>query len=216
MAYTIRHDTLFLRNRPKMNKSVSIILACFIASTSQGLSRFKSGDGIYIASSFLPEECKKKMDGHYVVSNDGTITFSFMQSRIDFKKDIKDIQEDLSKAIGIYLRKAFPEHFIAPAVNIIPDIRSTEAVDGVLVLGQARRPGIYPIKEGFTIFQAVQTAGGGTEYSTLRYVSILREKKTIDCDLTKSKYFNTPIRKGDVVVVPLKCFVGDVDHTRDN
>lgn len=195
---------------------LSLSVTLLIATTTQVHSQFKPGDGIYILVAFVPEECKASLDGHYVVTKEGKISFGFMNENIAADRNIEDIREKIAEAIRKYCRIRFPDKFADPGVDIVPDTKSIEAGENVMVVGQVRKPGVIPMKQGLTVFQAVNAAGGATEWSSCRYVSILRRKKTIDCDFTKIEYTETPVKSGDVIVVPLKCFKGDMSHKRNN
>jgi len=69
------------------------------------------------------------------------------------------------------------------------------------------------MKDGLTVYQAIQAAGGATEFSTMRHVAILRENKIIDCDLTKVEFMKTILKSGDLVNVPRKCFVSETEYS---
>jgi protein involved in polysaccharide export with SLBB domain len=197
-------------------KWLSLWVALLIVSTTQVHSQFKPGDGIYIVVALVPEECKASLDGHYVVTKEGKISFAFMNENIAADRNIEEIRAEITQAIRKYCRIKFPDEFADPGVDIVPDTKTIEAGENVMVVGQVRKPGVVPIKEGLTVFQAYAAAGGGTEWSSCVYVSILRNKKTIDCDFTKIEYTRTPVKSGDVIVVPLKCFKGDSPYSRKN
>lgn len=189
-------------------------MALLMVFTTQLHSQFKPGDGIYIVVAHVPEECKASLDGHYVVTKEGKISFAFMNENMAADKKIEEIREEIAEAIRKYCRIRFPDKFAAPGVDIVPDTKTIETGENVMVVGQVRKPGVIPMKEGLTVFQAYVAAGGGTEWSSSMYVSILRNRQTIDCDFTKIEYTKTPVKAGDVIVVPLKCFRGDMGHTR--
>ena len=186
---------------------------------SLGFSQFKAGEGVYVLVAFVPEGCKQEVDGHYIVSKDGTVSFPFMDARIHFDKGIEDVRKDLRRAIADYSRKKFPDEWArrnlsAPRITIVPDTKVSEAGEGVMVVGEVRKPGIQNIKDGLTVYGALANAGGATEFSTMGYTSILRKNKTIDCDLTDPESMRIQLKPGDVIVVPLKCWFGDTDFTR--
>jgi hypothetical protein len=195
-------------------KWVPLWMVLLIVSTTQVHSQFKPGDGIYIVVAIVPEECKASLDGHYVVTKEGKISFAFMNENIAADKKIEEIREEIAKAIRKYCRIRFPDKFADPGVDIVPDTKAIEAGENVMVVGQVCKPGVVPMKEGLTVFQAYAAAGGATQYAGVPWVSILRNKKTIDCDFTKIENTKTPVKSGDVIVVPLKCFMGDMPYAR--
>lgn len=90
---------------------IKILAASFVlafASISEVYSQFAAGDGVFIVVAFAPEGCKEKLDGHYIVSDDGTVSFPFMDERVKFDRDIEDIRNEMKRVIGNYSRNNFP------------------------------------------------------------------------------------------------------------
>ena len=188
-------------------------LAFIVVSVAQGLSQFKAGEGLYVVVNFVPRECKAKVDGFYRVSKEGKVSFSFMDVQIAVDRDIEAVRVDLRKAIQHYCQQNFPTRGAFPDFEIVPEVDVKKAGDGVMIMGQARKPGVIPMKDGLTVHQAVQAAGGATNFSTTRHVAILRENKVIDCDLTKGESMKTLLKSGDLVYVPRKCFIDESEYS---
>jgi protein involved in polysaccharide export with SLBB domain len=198
--------------RGHVKKTASFSVALWIASMAQGLSQFKAGEAIYVVVNFVPKECKEKIDGLYRVSKDGKISFPFMDVPMFVDRDAKIVHHELSKAIQRYCDTNFPDRRAFPDFEIIPEADVEKAGDGVLVMGQAKKSGVFPMRVGLTVFQAVQDAGGPNEFSALKHVTILRKDKIIDCDFTKAAFLKILLKSGDVVNVPRKCMISETGY----
>jgi protein involved in polysaccharide export with SLBB domain len=71
----------------------------------------------------------------------------------------------------------------------------------VYVLGEVRRPGLYPMGEGSTLLAICETAGGLTDFASPRHVKLTRLQNgrpiRVDIDLVR-------IRQGKAPDVPLQ------------
>jgi protein involved in polysaccharide export with SLBB domain len=59
---------------------------------------------------------------------------------------------------------------------------------------------------GLTLWQAIQAAGGPTEFGTMRRVSILRAGKLRSYDVTQVQFMQIPLEPHDSITVPQKRF----------
>ncbi len=92
---------------------------------------------------------------------------------------------------------------------------STESVPSVHIMGEIKKPGSYPWKEGLTAFQAILMAGGLTETAS-RKIKIIRENKGGKNNIlylnlkeilgrgNKSK--DISLKPGDIIYVPTSFF----------
>ncbi len=193
-------------------KVVLLVIGFIAASATYSFSQFKPGEGFYIIANHIPRKCKPAVDGFYRVSKDGTITLKFNNAQILVNKDIQSIREDLTEQIRPYCREKFPDLTVIADVDLIPESLIEAAVDGVIVTGRVSRPGPIPINEGLTLWQAIQAAGGVTEFASLRFISIVREMKTIDCDLTKIEFMKTPLMAGDIINIASRNYVSEAKY----
>jgi protein involved in polysaccharide export with SLBB domain len=183
------------------------MLCCMIVSTALGISDPKEREGFYIVVNYVPQEYKERVDGFYLVSKEQKVSFPFLDVEIAVDKDIDDVRKELVKAIAHHHHQKFPESGVFPGVNIISATDANKAGDGVIVMGQAKHPGIIPLNDGLTVFQAIKAAGGGNEWSSMRGVAVFRSRKIIYCDLTVAESRKVRCKPGDLVVVPVKNFV---------
>jgi polysaccharide export outer membrane protein len=81
----------------------------------------------------------------------------------------------------------------------------------IYILGEAARPGAYPLLPGMTILQALSSAGGFTQFAKMKSIYLLRdvggkqEKYPFNYkDVIAGKHLeqNLPLKAGDTIVVP--------------
>lgn len=72
----------------------------------------------------------------------------------------------------------------------------------VTVGGQVRKPGRYWLLKGATLKEAVEEAGGATEFGAIRRISLFRGGRRYTYDLTKGDHQQLPLLEGDTLDVP--------------
>ncbi|MHC1586923.1 MAG: SLBB domain-containing protein [Candidatus Syntropharchaeia archaeon] len=78
----------------------------------------------------------------------------------------------------------------------------------VFILGEVKKPGNYPLKEGMTLIQAITRAGGFTRKAARGRVYIVRDSNQerrikVDVDeIVKDRSKDIELQPGDVIVVP--------------
>lgn len=78
----------------------------------------------------------------------------------------------------------------------------------VTVGGQVRRPGPVPFHKDLTIYAAVQSAGGASEFGSMRRVKVIRDGKVQVLDLNKDDAKLVLVEKNDTIEVPQKNLIG--------
>ncbi len=91
--------------------------------------------------------------------------------------------------------------------NVTVSVRDARARAFVYLVGQVARPGAYEIQRGWTVVQAIATAGGVTPRADLRNSQLLRQNQTLPLDLERVLLRGEPqeapaLEAGDVVVIP--------------
>lgn len=74
--------------------------------------------------------------------------------------------------------------------------------------GQVKAPGPRPFRQGLTVFQAVQAAGGATEFGAMNRVILFREGKQRKIDLKKAENMGIVTEPNDTIQVPQKNVIG--------
>lgn len=85
---------------------------------------------------------------------------------------------------------------------------NNKAPDVVTVGGQVRRPGPVPYQKALTIYAAIQSAGGATEFGSMRRVKVIHDGKVTTHDLTKDAAKAILTQRDDTIEVPSKNLLG--------
>jgi NADH:ubiquinone oxidoreductase subunit F (NADH-binding) len=70
--------------------------------------------------------------------------------------------------------------------------------------GHVKRTGQVKFTQGLTLYQAIQAAGGVTEFASMRRVTVYRDGRCHQYDLTKAGNIQVKLNQGDTIVVPQK------------
>ena len=165
-------------------------------------AQIQPGRAIIITISGVPTEEKARFDLNYPVSESGMINMPL----IGQVKAAGLRADQLQAALGITLQ--IRGHLHAPDV---PGDRFQRGkiVDQVVVVGgQVRRTGPVPYNRNLTLYQAIQAAGGATEFGSMKRVKLLRAGKQRIYDLTELKYMQIPLEPDDTIEVPQKTIGG--------
>lgn len=121
----------------------------------------------------------------------------------------KRIPVDLQPRSEPLAETEYPPELVPEDVLVVP---FRDAMRRVLVAGEVRTPISLPFKEGLTVLDAFVAAGGGTEYSDLDSVRVVRhgpDGRLVEMDVDLARMLkkgdlgrNLILLPGDVVVVP--------------
>lgn len=78
----------------------------------------------------------------------------------------------------------------------------------VVVGGQVRSPGPVEYTKDLTLFAAIQSARGATEFGALNRVKVFHGKEVKTYNLRKDESKTVKVEPGDVIEVPQKNFIG--------
>jgi polysaccharide export outer membrane protein len=165
---------------------------------SSGLfGQIQPGSAVQITISGVPAEEKGRFDPVYPVAQNGTVNMPFIgQVRAAGLRaeQLASTLESLYKAKGIYKNPTFQ------VIDSTVGGKPTEQV--VVIGGQVRAPGPKPWNRTLTLWQAIQAAGGPTEFGSMKRVKLIRGKsfKTYDC--TKLQFQQIPLEPDDAIEVP--------------
>ena len=182
-------------------KSILAILLSLFCLAFQALGQIQPGKAVQIMVKGIPAEEKAGIDGAYPVGENGTINMPFIgQVRAAGMKP-----ESLASSLEARYKNA--KIFRNPTFQVIADVEKGAIDEAVVhVGGQVRRPGPVKYNRGLTLWQAVQAAGGATEFGTMRRVSILRAGKLRSYDVTQVQFMQIPLEANDSITVPQKRF----------
>lgn len=184
-------------------RSIFTSLLALVALVSPVLSQIEAGKSIQIFIMGVPAEEKGKIDALYPVSESGSINLPFI-GKIH-ASGMSD--EALASTIQNAYKSA--EIYSSPTIQVISTGKGSSVDQEMVHLGgQVRAPGPKQFQKNLTIYQAVQAAGGATEFGSLRRVTLYRNGKTQTCDLTDPQFMRTLLEPNDTIVVPQKDWLG--------
>ena len=190
------HETMNL----KIIRNIFLAIGCFIAPA---VAQIETGTSVQITIMGVPGEEKSKIDAVYPVGQNGTVNMPFIGSI-----RAAGLQpESLAAAIENAYRSA--QIYNSPTIQVI-DTRGgmTAREQMVHVGGQVRRPGPVAFQKNLTLYQAVQGAGGSTEFGSLKRVKLFRNGKITTYDLTNPQFMRVEMQRDDTIEVPQKNWLG--------
>ena len=140
-----------------------------------------------------------QLSGRLRVGSDGNITLPLVGRVQAAGLTTDQLQADLAKRLATYVHD--------PQVTV----RVFDPASRVVyVLGEVRKPGMYRLMSGEGLSQALATAGGPTEYASLRKIKIIRHSgdKQVQMIVNYSAVnsgdlsADVPLQRGDTVMVP--------------
>lgn len=184
-------------------KSIALCLTAAISFLSPALSQIETGSSVQITIMGVPGEEKSKIDAIYPVSDSGNVNMPF----------IGNIRAAglRPEALAVSIQNAYKTALIYndPTIQVISTREGAGVREQVVhVGGQVRRTGPVAFQKNLTIYQAVQAAGGATEFGSLKRVKLYRSGKTQSYDLTDPKDMGVPLQPDDTLEVPQKNLIG--------
>ncbi len=186
-----------------MNSKI-IINALFLLlfSCLTSFAQIESGKAIQITISGVPGEEKGRIDGTYPVSEAGYINMPF----IGMVRAAGLRNEDL--AASLQARYKNLDIYTNPTIQVIS--KTGDSIDQQMIHlgGNVRSPGPKSFSKGLTLYQAVQAAGGATEFGSMKRVKLFRNGRQTIYDLSKSQFMSVPVEPNDTIEVPQKNIIG--------
>lgn len=184
-------------------KLIFIGLMTVLTLLLQTQAQIEAGNSVQISIMGVPGEEKQKIDAIYPVSESGTVNLPFIGNI----RAAGLRPEALASSIQSAYKAA--EIYNNPTIQVISTTEGAGVRAQVIhVGGQVRRTGPIPFQKNLTIYQAVQAAGGATEFGSLRRVKLYRAGKTQTYDLTNPQFMSVPMHPDDTLEVPQKSWLG--------
>lgn len=186
--------------------SIKSIVTCLLAMfclISPAFSQIEAGNSVQITIMGVPGEEKSKIDAIYPVSDSGNVNLPFIGS----VRAAGLRPEVLAASIQNAYKTA--QIYTDPTIQVISTSEGSRVREQVVhVGGQVRRTGPLAYQKNLTIYQAVQAAGGATEFGSLKRVKLYRAGKTQTYDLTNPQFMRVPLQPDDTLEVPQKNWIG--------
>ena len=180
-----------------------IILSALFAAVLPCQSQIEAGTSVQITIMGVPLEEKGKIDALYPVFNNGTITLPY----IGIVRAAGMMPENLAAAIQTAYKNA--EIYTNPTVQVISTTEGAGVREQLVhVGGEVRRPGPVKFNNNLTLYQAIQAAGGESEFGSIRRVILYRSGKAQTLDLRESQNKSIVLRPEDTIEVPAKDIFG--------
>lgn len=189
-------------NLKKIFTATLALLLLAVPAFSQ--TEIKPGKAIQITIQGVPLEEQQKINGQYSVTDGGVISMPMIGSVRAAGMRPGDLAASIQsryRSEGIYRN---------PTIQVFATGEgSTVNEEMVTVGGQVRRPGPVKYTRDLTLYQAIQAAGGATEFGSLKRVTLFRGSSGKRYDVTQSQFMNIPLQPSDTIDVPQKTPFGN-------
>lgn len=182
---------------------IAAALIAIVALASPAIAQIKPGQAIQITISGVPAEEKSRFDQMYPVSDSGMINMPF----IGWVRAAGLKAESLAATLQERYKSA--EIYTTPTFQVFDSDQKRIEQQAVIVGGYVRRPGPVPFVRNLTVWQAIQSAGGPTEFGSMGRVEITRRGQVKEYDLNKSEYQQIQLLPEDAINVPPKNMFGN-------
>jgi polysaccharide export outer membrane protein len=174
------------------------MLALIFASGSVS-AQIQAGKAINITISNVPDQDKNTINNVYPVSDSGMVNMPFIGAvRAQGLRN-----EELAAALQArYISAGIYTH---PTIQVITNSVNKGVDEETVTLGgQIRKTGPVLFFKGLTIWQAIQNAGGPTEFGSMYRVTLFRDGNQKTYDLTKTEFMQIPLQRNDAIDIPQK------------
>lgn len=173
---------------------ISTVFSLCVAS-----GQIQAGKGIKISISGVPDKEKAQVTGNYPVSEGGTINMPYI--------GIVRAAGLRSQQLAIILQQQYKnaEIYTNPTIQVLTDAENIDVNQETVTLGgQVRKSGPVPFNNELTLWQAIQNAGGPTEFGTMRRVRLTRAGKSKEYNLNNPQFKDIRLQRNDAIEVPQK------------
>jgi protein involved in polysaccharide export with SLBB domain len=180
-------------------RSLVVVFSAVICLITPALGQIQAGKAVSITVQGVPPEEKGRIDGPYLVADNGNINMPFVgQVRAAGLKP-----EALAAALEARYRAA--QIYRSPTFQVVADVEGAALEENVVHLGgQVTRPGPVKYQRGLTLWQAIHAAGGPTPFGTLKRVKVLRGGQQRLYDVTQLEAQQIRLEPSDTIEVPQK------------
>ena len=180
------------------SKFIASLMVFLLCLATGAFGQIQAGRAIQISVSGVPSEEKGRIDAIYPVSESGFINVPFIgQIRAAGLR-----AEQLASDLEASFRKA--EIYTNPTFQVIDSSAKSIEEKIVTIGGQVRKPGPVQFNRGLTLYQAIQNAGGATEFGSMYRVKLYRAGNLTEHDVTKGESMGVQLEADDTIEVPQK------------
>ncbi len=186
------------------SKTLSYAALVFVFLISPVFSQIEAEQSVIIKIMGVVPEEKAKIDEIYPVSKHGKVNLPYVGEIQAAGLD----SDQLAKSI----QKAFRdgEIFSDATIQVISNQEGKDPVaQKVHIGGKVQKPGPTPFTKGLTVYQAVQAAGGASEFGAMNRVILWRDGKQQKIDLKTAEGKGVVAMPNDTIEVPDKNIIGN-------
>lgn len=185
-----------------MNRLLLHLLLAWAIGLVPLAAQIQAGRAIQISINNVPPEEKSRFDPIYPVSESGIINLPFIgavRAAGLHGDQLAAVLQQRYKAAGIYTD---------PVFQVIDSNAKTIDQQVVYFGGDVRQPGPVPYKLNLTLFQALQSAGGANEFGSIKRITLFRNGRNRQIDLTRPESMNILLEPNDTIEIPRKNWIG--------
>lgn len=182
-------------------KRASILVLCSMLLALAGrlpAQTIRPNEAVQITISGVPQEDQQQINNTYPVSAGGSVSLPHIGAVAAAGSSPEAVARRIESAY-----KA-GQIFTNCVVNVIANADPRLTEKKITVGGQVRRPGPVQYTPGMTIWEAVQAAGGETEFGAMNRVELFRMGKRKEVDLKQDQQKHVPVQENDAISVPQK------------
>jgi len=184
-------------------KTILILVALVAMLTIQSNAQtIQPRQAINITISNVPPEDKATVTNTYPVSQNGMINMP----HIGQVRAAGLLPEQLQASLEARYRSA--EIYRNPTIQVIASDIDTLVSQVIYMAGDIGNKGPVKYVNGITLHQAIQAAGGASEFGSMRRVKLYRDGKNQTYDLTKDQFRGIPLQPNDTVEIMRKNLFG--------
>lgn len=181
----------------------AIAATAIFVGAAAAQNEIKPGKAVQITIKGVPAEEQGKIDGQYPVGDDGTVNLPYIGAiRAAGLKpgDLAASIQSSYRSQGIYR---------TPTIQVFSNREGGDVEEQVVTVGgEVRRTGPVKYTLGLTLWQAIQAAGGATEFGSVKRVTVFRNGNSVTYNVTQPKFMSIPLFPGDTISIPQKTILG--------
>lgn len=164
-------------------------------ATAQGLdrdreTRLRPGDAVRVEIKDEPA-----LSGEFLVGENGVALLPLVGLVPVGDRPFREVRDELLSAYAVQL--------VDPVIRITP-------VRRIAVLGEVRRPGLFPVDPTYTVSDLLAAAGGLTPHADRGKISVVREGEVVIARLDpNSASLRALLRSGDQIIVGRRSWLSE-------
>lgn len=185
-----------------MKPILAILCIAIAAMLPAAAQRIEANQAVSISVQGVPDADRSTINSTYPVSQNGTINMPY----IGEVRASGLLPERLASNLQSRYRDA--QIYTNPTFQVIATSSDDIVQQVVHVGGYVGRPGPVQFRNGMTLWQAIQSAGGENAFGSIYRVRLFRGGESKVYDLNNPAAMRIPLRPNDMVDVPQKNWRG--------